>query len=114
VAQAVEDGTIENRDALERFAKALGEKGIASVDKDGAPWVEMKQDGKTERVGVSPANLLSPGSDRTLAYKLLLAHIGETLKSPARQRETMPEFEQVWKLMEQSRPNERNSLAMGQ
>jgi hypothetical protein len=114
LGQAVEDGTIENREALERFAKELGEKGVASVDPDGAPWVEMQRDGKTERVGVSPANLLSPGSDRTLAYKLMLAHIAETLKSPARQRETMPEFEQAWKLMEQSRPGERNSLAMGQ
>jgi len=114
LAQAIEDGTIQNRDALQRFAKELGEKGIASVDQDGAPWVEIQQDGRTERVGVSPANLLSPGSDRTLAYKLMLAHIAETLKSPARQRETMPEFEQAWKLMEQLRPNERNSLAMGQ
>jgi hypothetical protein len=114
LAQAVENGTIQNREALQRFAKELGEKGTASVYQDGAPWVEIQQDGKTERVGVSPANLLSPGSDRTLAYKLMLAHIAETLKSPARQRETMPEFEQAWKLMEQARPNERNSLAMGQ
>jgi hypothetical protein len=114
LARDIEDGTIQNREALQRFAKELGEKGMASVDQDGAPWVEIQQDGKTERVGVSPANLLSPGSDRTLAYKLMLAHIAETLKSPARQRETMPEFEQAWKLMEQSRPNEPNSLAMSQ
>jgi hypothetical protein len=116
LAQAIEDGTIENRDSIERFAKELGEKGTASVDKDGAPWVEIEYDGKAERVGVSPANLLAPGSDRTLAYKMMLAHIAETLKSPARQRETMPEFEQAWQLMQQARPGpgERNSLAMGQ
>ena len=65
------------------------------------------------RVGISPANLLAPGSDRTLAYKLMLAHIFETLKSPARQRETMPEFVEAWHLMQQARPVERNSLAMG-
>jgi hypothetical protein len=114
LAQAVEDGTIENREALERFAKELGEKGTASVDRNGAPWVEIEQDGRAARVGVSPANLFAPGSDRTLAYKLMLAHVAETLKSSARQRETMPEFKQAWELMQQARPGERDSLAMGQ
>ncbi len=110
---SVEDHTIASRDALARFAKELGEDGKAYLDKNGAPWLELQQDGKTVRVGISPANLLSPGSNREIAYKLMLAHISETLKSPARQRETMPEFLDAWKLMQQARPAERNSLAMG-
>ncbi len=113
LAQAIEDGTISSRDALASFAKELGEKGTASVDQDGAPWVEVQQDGKTERVGVSPANLLAPGSNRTLAYKLMLAHVAETLKSPARQREDMPEFRLAWNLMQRARPADHTSLAMG-
>jgi len=114
LAGAVEDHTIASRDALPRFAKELGEKGTASIDKNGAPWVELDQDGKMVRVGISPANLLAPGSDRTLAFKLMLAHVAETLKSPPRQRETMPEFVEAWNLMQEARPVERNSLAMGQ
>ena len=114
LAGAVEDHMIASRDALARFAKELGEKGAASIDKNGAPWVELDQDGKTARVGISPANLLAPGSDRTLAYKLMLAHVAETLKSPPRQRETMPEFVEAWNLMQEARPVDRNSLAMGQ
>jgi hypothetical protein len=113
LAAAIEENTIASRDALDRFAKELGEKGTPSLDKSGAPWVEIQQDGRTARVGISPANLLAPGSDRTLAYKVMLAHISETLKGPPRQRETMPEFTQAWNLMQQARPVERNSLAMG-
>jgi hypothetical protein len=45
----------------------------------------------------------------------MLAHVAETLKSPARQRETMPEFIEAWNLMQRVRPdaNEKISLAMG-
>ncbi len=45
----------------------------------------------------------------------MLAHVAETLKSPARQRETMPEFIEAWNLMQQARPDESDkpSLAMG-
>ncbi len=111
--EAVDDHTITTREDLVRFAKEIGRKGTASIDKNGAPWVEMEQDGKTVRVGVSPANLLAPGSDLTLAYKLMLAHVSETLKSPPRRRETMPEFLEAWNLMQQARPTEKNSLAMG-
>jgi hypothetical protein len=113
LAAAVEDRTIASRDALSRFAKELGENGQPSLDKNGAPWLEIQQDGRTARVGISPANLFAPGSDRALAYKVMLAHIWETLKSPARQRETMPEFTEAWNLMQLARPIERNSLALG-
>ena len=113
VAQAMEEGVIPSREAVARFAKEAGEKGRASIDKSGAPWLEIDEDGKAERVGVSPANLLAPGSNRRMAFLLMLAHISETLKSPARQRETMPEFQTAWNLMQQARPAERNSLAMG-
>lgn len=113
LAQAIETGTISSREALASFAKELGEKGTASVDENGAPWVEIQQDGNTERVGVSPANLLAPGSDRAMAYKLMLAHIAETLKSPARQREDMPDFKMAWSLMQRARPADHTSLAMG-
>ena len=113
VGQAIDDGVIPSREALARFAKDAGEKGKPSIGPDGAPWLEIEQDGEAERVGISPANLLAAGSNRRLAFELMLAHIGETLKSPARQRETMPEFQLAWRLMEQARPIDRGALAMG-
>jgi len=113
VAKAIESQEIASREALAQFAKEAGEKGKAFIDKNGGVWLEVDRDGKAVRAGISPANLLAPGSNRELAFKLMLAHISETLKAPPRQRETMPEFQAAWALMQQVRPVERNSLAMG-
>jgi len=113
VANAIENHEIASREALARFAKEAGEQGKPFIDKKGAPWLEIDEDGKAARVGISLANVLAPGSNRDLAFKLMLAHISETLKAPPHQRETMPEFQVAWNLMQQARPVERNSLAMG-
>lgn len=115
VTDAVDDHILASRQSLSHTLKNLGDKGRPYLDERGSLWLEIQQNGKTTRVGLSPANLLAPGSDRTLAYELMLAHVAETLKSPARQRETMPEFVEAWNLMLRARPdvNERTSLAMG-
>jgi hypothetical protein len=115
VADAVDDHLLASREALSHALKDLSERGKPYLDERGSLWLEIQQDGKTVTVGLSPANLLAPGSDRTLAYILTLAHVAEALKSPARQREAMPEFIEVWNLMLRARPdtNERTSLAMG-
>jgi hypothetical protein len=115
VADAVDDHILANRGTLGRALKDLSDNGRPYLDKRGSLWLEIQQDDKTIQVGLSPANLVAPGSDRETAYKLMLAHVAETLKSPARQRETMPEFIEAWNLMLQARPdaNERTALAMG-
>ena len=115
VAQAVDDHILASRDSLGRTAKDLGENGRPYLDERGKLWLEVQRDGKTSHVGLSPEKLLALGSDRAVAYKLMLAHVAETLKSPARQRETMPEFIEAWNLMQQARPDESDkpSLAMG-
>jgi hypothetical protein len=115
VADAVANHILAGRESLSHALKDLGDNGRPYFDEHGDLWLEIQQNGNTTRVGLSPANLLAPGSDRTLAYKLMLAHVAETLKSPAHQRETMPEFIEAWDLMLRARPdaNERTSLAMG-
>ncbi len=115
VADAVEDHILASRESVGHALKDLSDHGKPYFDKGGDLWLEIQRDGKIAQVGLSPDNLLAPGSDRTLAYKLMLAHVAETLKSPARQRETMPEFIEAWNLMLRARPdaNERTSLAMG-
>ena len=102
-------------ESLPRTLKDLSENGRPYVDERGNLWLEVQQDGKTTQVGLSADNLLGPESDRAIAYKLMLAHVAEVLKSPARQRENMPEFIEAWNLMQQARPDEyeRASLAMG-
>jgi hypothetical protein len=113
VAEAVDDHLLASRDALSRAFKDLSEKGRPYLDKRGDLWLEVQDGGRTTQVGLSADNLLAPGSDRAIAYRLMLAHIAETLKSPARQRETMPEFVEAWNLMLQARPEEHTSFAMG-
>jgi hypothetical protein len=115
VADAVDNHLLASRESLGREVKNISENGRPYFDKHGDIWLEVQDGGKTTQVGLSPDNLLAPGSDRAIAYKLMLAHVAETLKSPARQRETMPEFIEAWSLMQQARPdqNDKPSLATG-
>ncbi len=113
VAEAVDDHILDSRASLSHTFKDLSDKGRPYLDKNGNLWLEIQEDGKTTRVGLSADNLLAPGSNHAIAYRIILAHVAEILKSPARQRETMPEFVEAWNLMLQARPQERTSLAMG-
>ena len=60
--------------------------------------------GRTTKVGLSACNLLSPESDRGLAYILILAHNQFILNSPKHIRETILEFQEDWKLMQDAGP----------
>lgn len=115
VAEAVDNHILASREDLGREVKGLSENGRPYLDNHNDLWLEVQQDGKTAQVGLSADNLLAPGSNRAIAYKLMLAHVAETLKSPARQRETMPEFMEAWNLMQQARPDEseKTAQAMG-
>lgn len=111
VAEPIDGHVLASRESLGREVKDLSENGRPYLDAHGSLWLQVQQDGKTSQVGLSADNLLAPGSDRAIAYKLLLAHVAETLKSPARQRETMPEFLEAWNLMQQARPDDRENTA---
>jgi hypothetical protein len=91
----------ENRDSPDardrsHFFKHLDEKGTASVDGDGAAWMQLSENGESFRVGVSASNVLAGESDPQLSREFLLARISTFLKSPKHRRETMPEFHQDW------------------
>jgi len=98
--QAFKSEIEENRDSPEvhdrsRF-KVLDEKGTASVDSDGAAWMQLSGNGESIRVGVSASNILARESNPQLSYQLLLARTSVFLKSPKHRRETMLEFHQDW------------------
>lgn len=112
VAEAVDAHILTDRNSLGRVFKELNEKGTPFLDQQGKVWMKLDLGGKTTQVGLSADELLAPGSDRTIAYQLMLAHIAETLKGPPRQRETMPEFVEAWSLMQRARPDAKSSFAV--
>jgi hypothetical protein len=99
--RAFETEIEENRDSPEardrsHFFKFLDEKGTASVNSDGAAWMQLSENGKPASVGVSASNVIAQESDPRLSYALLLARTSVFLKSPKHRRETMLEFRQDW------------------
>jgi len=99
--KAFETEIEENRDSPEardrsHFLKLLDEKGTASVNSDGAAWMQLSENGEPVSVGVSASNVLAQESDPQLSYALLLARTSVFLKSPKHRRETMLEFRQDW------------------
>lgn len=103
VSEAVSSGLIPGRESLNHVFKDLNERGKPFVDDRGGLWLEVEHDGETVKIGLSPSNVLAPGSDRPLAYQMILAHVDDVLKRSPRRREAMPEFQQTWGLLEQVR-----------
>ncbi len=101
--EAVREEIIPDRGYLDRFLKRLAGADDPVVDRNGALWLEIAEGDRTRRVGASASNILSPDSDSQLAYILILARADRILKSPARSRETMPEFKDDWNLLEDAR-----------
>lgn len=107
--KAFKSETEENSDSGEahnhsRFFKVLDEKGTASLDTDGAAWIQICENGESLRVGVSASNVISPASSSQLSHELLLARTSTFLKSPKHRRETMLEFHQDWANLQHAAP----------
>jgi hypothetical protein len=100
---------IARRD-LSHFFRHLEVAGTASVDSDGAAWMELSENGETRRVGVSASNVLAEGSNPRLSYELLLARTRTFLKSPKHRRETMAEFRQDWASLRRAATGSENDL----
>ncbi len=86
-----------------RFFKHLNKLGTPRVDADGALWMEIPGKSKALNVGLSANNILERSSNTQLAYSLLLCRANGVLKSPKHSRETMPEFERDWELLQRAR-----------
>ncbi|HTS13264.1 MAG TPA: hypothetical protein VMH00_14200 [Candidatus Limnocylindrales bacterium] len=107
--EAVSDEVISSRDSLKRLFKRVDD-GEVVLDANGSAWAEIKDEGETRKVGLSADNVLAPFSDAQLAYQLVLARIGDELKSPKHARETMVEFRQDWDLLSDARLNHSTSV----
>ncbi len=97
-----ENKNVVGRRELKRFFNHLDQEGTASVDNDGAAWMELSVNGAVTRVGVSSSNALPPGSNAQLSYKLFLARAATFLKSAKHRRETLLEFQQDWAALQRA------------
>jgi hypothetical protein len=102
LAEAVHNEAIPSELTIDRFFRYLDEFGRPEMDGNGALWIEIPatSDNAAMKLGLSPANIFAPGSDSLLAYELVLAHVRGELKSPAHSRESIPEFAEVWGLLQ--------------
>ena len=76
-----------------------------TVDANGMPWLWGTPSAArpTRKVGLTSANLLAPGSDPELALILMLGRVEYALHAKNHYRETLPELEADWSLLEQAR-----------
>jgi hypothetical protein len=102
VKEQTEVGIIHSRRELDHFFKHFDEAGTPVVDEDGSSWMEIVENGRSIRVGLSADNTFSQGSDPQLAFELLLARAQDVLKSPKHRRETMFEFKQDWTTLQRA------------
>ena len=85
------------------FFKRMSKKGKPRLDANGAVCMEVTDKGQAFQVGLSANNILARDSDTESAYALLLWRANGILKNPKHRRETMPEFEEDWYLLQQAR-----------
>jgi hypothetical protein len=103
VEEALREEVIPNRGYINHFFKHLEKAGKPYTDGKGAVWMEVSEGDKTSKVGVSVDTVFAQGSDRRLAFALLLARVHQVLKSPKHRRETMVEFKEDWARLEHAR-----------
>ncbi len=98
---AARDGVIGGHEEARHIFRSFDVEGLPAIDPHAGAWMVFHRGATERRVGVDRSNILAPESDRRLAYRLMLARIGYVLHSKADQRETLPEFEQDWAILNQ-------------
>ena len=88
--------------SIPKIAEEYDQHAAIDVDSTGSSWVQIPDEGGARRVGLDASNVLSTDSDHELAYRVLLAKAAAELKSSARNRESLADFERDWKLLQQS------------
>lgn len=97
--------------SLKKFFRRLDDAGTPVADRNGAMWMEFPDGDESDRIGLSANNVFSSGSDADLAYQLVLARVGQVLKSPKHSRESMLEFRKDWSLLQSVRASRASALA---
>jgi len=103
LGEEAQRNTSEETADLQRFFKHVSKVGMPRLDANGAVLIEVPDKGHAFQVGLSANNILGRDSDSQSAYALLLWRAYGVLKSAKHRRETLPEFEDNWELLQQAR-----------
>ena len=97
---AVADGVIKKRRDLRSVFRDVVANSRFYLDERQQPWLEVTEEGRVRRVGLSADNILSAESDRSLALQILLARTGALLSANDKHRELWPDFQADWALLQ--------------
>jgi hypothetical protein len=103
ISQAAKDPSAPKISSAKRTFKDLDRAGTPRVDDEGSIWMELPGENGAQQVGIAANNVLTPQSNRDLAYEIILARVNRVLKSPSHSREMVPEFQNDWTLLQQAR-----------
>jgi hypothetical protein len=99
---AVSEGVVSDRAELRKTFREMEAHGRVYLDDDQQPWLELENDGKLLRTGLSTSNVLDADSDPRLRLQLLLARTDALLEAGSRHRELYTEFQGDWALLQQA------------
>jgi hypothetical protein len=97
-ASGPQSGTV----SILKLAEDYDKRASVEIDPAGLAWAEIPGGSGTRRIGLDVGNVLSADSDRELAFRMLMAKAGTELRSSGSRRESISEFAQDWKLLEES------------
>ena len=95
LASAFHDGVFVNPREVKTYLRELDRQSRPELDANGAPILRIGE----STVGLTRDTILAPGSDRLIAYKLMLSKVGATLDSSLKNRGTLPQFQSDWQIL---------------
>lgn len=109
--RALSDTLFLDQAELFSFYKDLELQSELSLDPKDGVILTVEDRGVTQALGVTGASIGDPGSDLTLAYKLLIAKVNFILSAASRNRVTVSEFEKDWTLLQSLDARVRSAAA---
>jgi len=97
---AMADGIFTHERQVRSAFRDMQAHGRMYLDEHEQPWLEVNDEGRLRRVGLSADNIFDADSDRELARKVLLARTGALLSVNAKHRELWPDFQNDWALLQ--------------
>lgn len=97
--KAIADGYFADEKEVTSFFRDLELESEPFFDDQGLLRLKVNAYGVPAQLGLTRDNILSADSNRTLAYKLLLAKINQELTAPERNRSAVAVFQSDWQLL---------------